>query len=238
MTFSLIGSLVNIITFVLATIGLPGLFALMAVESFGIPPIPSEVILPFAGFLVAEGTFPLGWTLVAAFSGGLLGAFIAYAVGRWWRHRLAGIGVGQLRLRPQDLARMDTWFARRGEATVALARVVPGVRSYISYPAGTARMDPSRFGVYTLLGSAPWTLALLYAGIVLGSRWTVVDQYFQTIDIVVVVALGLGVTYLVLLATGVLAYGWPLRRGPRYSGTGSRAPAEVSPNRPGPPTGP
>ena len=219
MTFSLIGSLVDVITAVLAAIGLTGLFFLMTVESFGIPPLPSEVILPFAGFLVAEGTFPLGATIVVALAGGLAGSFTAYAVGRWWRHRLVDLGLGHLRIRENDLARMEEWFARHGEPTVAIARVIPGVRSYISYPAGTARMNAGRFGVYTLLGSIPWTLALLYAGIVLGSHWQVISRYFFPIDIAIVVVVVALVVYVLLVATGDLAPGWPPRRGPRRAPT-------------------
>ncbi|MGA8304016.1 MAG: DedA family protein [Thermoplasmata archaeon] len=215
MTFSLIGTLVEWITLTLATVGLPGLLALMAVESFGIPPIPSELILPFAGFLVADGTFPLGGTIAAALVGGLLGSFAAYAVGRWWRSRLVGLGVGYLRIRSGQLEQMDAWFARHGETTVAVSRIVPGVRSYISYPAGTARMAPFRFGVYTLVGSTPWTLALLYAGILLGSNWREVSRYFLPIDIALIVVIVVTAVYLVLLATGTLAPGWPPRHGPR-----------------------
>jgi membrane protein DedA with SNARE-associated domain len=215
MTFSIFGSLVGSITLFLTVVGLPGLVALMAVESFGIPPIPSEIILPFAGFLVAEGTLPLDGTIIAALAGGLLGAFAAYALGRWWRSRLAGFGVGYLRIREDDLQRMERWFAQQGQVTVALARVVPGVRSYISYPAGTARMNPVRFGVYSLVGSIPWTLTLLYAGIVLGANWKSIERYFFPIDVAIVVGLLALGTYLVLLAVGELAPGWPPRRGPR-----------------------
>jgi len=212
MTFSLFGSFVTLITTLLTVVGLPGLLALMAVESFGLPPIPSEVILPFAGFLVADGTLSLGGTIAFAVAGGLLGAFAAYAVGRWWRSRLAGLGVGQLRIEERDLERMDAWFARRGEITVAAARVIPGVRSYISYPAGTAKMSPVRFGLYTLVGSLPWTLALLYAGIALGSHWDVVTHYFFPIDVAIVVLVILGAAYLALVANGTLERGWPPRR--------------------------
>jgi membrane protein DedA with SNARE-associated domain len=227
-TFSLIGTLVEWITLILATVGLPGLLALMAVESFGIPPIPSELILPFAGFLVADGTFPLGGTIAAALAGGLLGSFAAYAVGRWWRSRLVGFGVGYLRIRSGDLERMDAWFARHGETTVAVSRVVPGVRSYISYPAGTSRMAPLRFGVYTLLGATPWTLALLYAGILLGSNWREVSHYFLPIDIALVVGIVVVAVYLVLLGTGTLAPGWPPRRGPRGTRTAGGPPSGES----------
>lgn len=225
MTFSLIGTLVNVVTLIYSTIGLPGLFALMVVESFGVPPLPSEVILPFAGFLVADGTFPLDGTIVAAIAGGLLGSYLAYAVGRWWRARITGIGVGQLRIRAAHLERMDAWFARRGEVTVALARVVPVVRSYISYPAGTARMEPARFGFYTLVGSIPWTLALLYAGIALRSNWLVVSRYFEPLDIAFAAIIVAAVAYVVLLAVGYLAPGWPPRRAPRpVPGTGAPPP--------------
>ena len=225
MSFSITGSIVALITQVLAIVGLPGLLALMAVESFGIPPIPSEVILPFAGFLVAEGTFPLDGTLAVAVVGGMAGSYVAYAVGRWWRSRLVGLGVGQLRIGPDDLARMDAWFARRGELTVAIARVVPGVRSYISYPAGTARMSPVRFGVYTLAGSLPWTLAMLYAGIVLGAHWEVITHYFFPIDVALVAAILATAVYLALVASGRVSRGWPPRRLARGGTTGAPPPA-------------
>ena len=232
MTFSLFGSLVGAITFVLTVVGLPGLFALMAVESFGIPPIPSEVIIPFAGFLVADGTFSLGPTVLVAVAGGLAGAFGAYAVGRWWRSRLAGFGVGQLRISAHDLERMDAWFARHGEVTVALARLVPGIRSYVSYPAGTARMSPLRFGLYSLLGSLPWTLALLYAGILLGANWHAVTRYFFPIDVALIVLLAVGVGYLLLVAHGDVAPGWPPRRKPCPGAASSSD--EDAPSRPPP----
>lgn len=212
MSFTLIGSVADVITTVMTTIGIPGLLALMAVESFGIPPIPSEVILPFAGFLIADGTFNLGWALTAALAGSLLGSFAAYAVGRWWRDRMLGLGIGQLRLKPHHLDRVDRFFARRGEITVGLSRLVPVIRSYISYPAGTARMEPVRFGVYTLLGSIPFTLALVYAGMVLGSNWKAVGSYFRYFDIPLAVLVGCAVVYLILQVFGVFEPGWPPRR--------------------------
>ena len=215
MTFSLLGIVVEAITVVMVAIGLPGLFGLMTVESFGIPPIPSEVILPFAGFLVAEGAFPLGWTIAVAIGGGLVGAFLGYAVGRWWRSRLIGFGVGQFRVRAEDLDRFERWFARRGEATVALGRTLPVVRGYISYPAGAARMSPGRFGVYTLVGSVPWTVGLVYLGMVLGANWTALWAYTVPIDIAFAVALVLAGVYAGLVALGYLRLGWPPRRGPR-----------------------
>ncbi len=215
MSFSLIGTVVDLITLVMTTIGLPGLFALMAVESFGVPPIPSEVILPFAGFLIVEGTYPLSGAVVVALLGGLLGSYAGYAVGRWGRHRITGLGIGRLRLEPRHLERMDRFFARRGEVTVGVARLLPVVRSYISYPAGTAEMPAARFGVYTLLGSVPFTVGLIYAGMVLRSDWTVVSSYFSLLDYPLIAIVAVVVLFLALQVVGVLAPGWPPRRAVR-----------------------
>jgi membrane protein DedA with SNARE-associated domain len=225
-TFSLIGSTVSVITLIMGTLGLPGLFALMTVESFGIPPIPSEVILPFAGFLVAEGTYSFGAALGVSIVGGLVGAFIAYAVGRWWRSRLVGLGVGRLRLRERDLGRVDGWFAHHGEATVTLARFVPLFRSYISYPAGTARMDPTRFGLYTFLGVLPWNLGLLYAGFVLGSHWSTIVNDLQPFDYAIYALVVAGIVYLVLIAVGAVEQGWPPRRVHRQAAAPMSDPAD------------
>jgi len=188
------------------------LFALMTVESFGLPPIPSEVILPFTGFLVAEGTFSFGPALAVALAGGLLGSYAAYAVGRWWRHRITGLGIGRLRLEQRHLDRVDRFFGRHGEVTVGVSRLVPVIRSYISYPAGTAKMEPVRFGAYTLLGSVPFALALIYAGMVLRSDWTVVSSYFSLLDYPLLALVVIVVVYLALQIVGVLAPGWPPRR--------------------------
>ncbi len=212
MSFSLVGSVIDLIVTILSVVGLAGLFGLMVVESFGIPPLPSEVILPFAGFLIASGTFPLLPTIVLALAGALVGSCIAYAIGRWWRHRITGLGVGSLRLEPRHLERMDRYFAERGEVTVAVCRMIPVVRAYISYPAGTSRMSPTKFVAFTLAGTTPFVLALLYAGIVLRADWTVITSYFQYLDYAVFALIGIVVAYVVLQIVGVLAPGWPPRR--------------------------
>ncbi len=231
MTFSVVESLVNLVVWVLTTVGLPGLLALMVASSFGFPPVPSEAILPFTGFLIADGTFSLGWALAATFAGILIGSYAAYAVGRWWRDRITRIGVGRLRLEPRHLERVDRFFARHGESAVAIFRNVPVLLSYISYPAGTARMSPTRFGVYTLVGSLPYTLAFIYAGFVLRSNWVTVSSYFAYLDIPFFALLAFVVVYLVLQVAGVLAPGWPPRRAHRAGPTAS-AVQETSPPSP------
>jgi membrane protein DedA with SNARE-associated domain len=215
MTFSVLGEVAALVVYVLGTVGLPGLFALMVVESFGVPPLPSEVILPFAGYLVAEGAFSYTSALLVAVLGGVLGAFAAYAVGRWWRHRLERIGIGALRLHPRHLAMMDRFFARRGELTVGVARLIPVVRSYISYPAGTAQMSPFRFGLYTAVGLVPFAAGFLYAGVVLRSHWSVVETVFVGFNYVLLAAVVVGGVYLYLLLTDRVTPGWPPRRTPR-----------------------
>jgi membrane protein DedA with SNARE-associated domain len=224
-----VGSVTDLIVTILATVGLPGLLALMAVESFGIPPIPSEVILPFTGFLIADGTFSLYGAVGVALLGGLLGSFAGYAVGRWWRDRITGIGIGRLRLEERHLERVDRYFARHGESTVGLARLVPVIRSYISYPAGTAKMEPVRFGVYTLVGATPFTLALIYAGMVLRSNWKVVSSYFTLLDYPLIALVVLVVVFLALQVTGVLAPGWPPRRVRRETPAPSQESGSVPP---------
>jgi membrane protein DedA with SNARE-associated domain len=193
----IVETVLNVIIAVLNAGGLPALLALMAVESFGIPPLPSEVILPFAGFLVAEGSYPFAGAFAAALAGGVIGAYAAYAVGRWGRHLLVS-GPRFLRLQPRHLAAMDEWFRRRGEGTVLVSRLLPVVRSYISYPAGTAEMEPVRFGAYTAVGAAPFTVALLYAGMVLGDHWSVVVPYLQYADYAAVVLIVIGLAYLAI----------------------------------------
>jgi membrane protein DedA with SNARE-associated domain len=230
-TFSLIGSVVEIITTVMTAIGLPGLLALMVISMIGIAPIPAEVILPFAGFLVADGTFSFAWAVTAALAGTMVGAYVAYAVGLWWRDRITGIGIGRLRLEPRYLERMDQFFARRGEIAVAVLRLVPVIRTYISYPAGTARMPPFRFGVYTLAGAIPYTVGLIYAGMLLGSNWVLLSSYLQLLDVPVLVFVLAVVVYLVLQIVGVLEPGWPPRRArPRAS----TAPPSGEPSSPPP----
>lgn len=207
----IVETVVSVILWVLVHIGLPGLLLLMIVESFGIPPMPSEVILPFAGFLVASGTFPLLPTIAAALLGGLIGSYLSYGVGRYARHLLSA-GPKAIRLDPRHLDAVDGWFSRHGEGTVIGARLVPVIRSYISYPAGTARMEPVRFGVYTLVGSTPFTLALLYLGIVLGAHWSEILPWFHLLDYVVAALVVGAVVYVALLWQGWVAPGWPPRR--------------------------
>ncbi len=232
MSFSLVGTVADGTIALLRAVGLPGLLALMAVESFGVPPLPSEVILPFAGYLVAEGLFSFYAALAVAVAGGLLGAFAAYAVGRWWRQHIEQLGIGPLRLHPRHLAAMDRFFARHGEAAVAVARLIPVVRSYVSYPAGTARMRPTRFGAYTALGLTPFAAAFLYAGVVLRDHWDALESLFHWFDYAALAAVAAAAVYVYLVLTDRVAPGWPPRRIPARAAPADSPAAESSSPRP------
>lgn len=207
----IVETVVNVIQTVMMDGGLPALIALMAVESFGIPPLPSEVILPFAGFLVATGAYSFPAAVLAALLGGVVGSYAAYAIGRWGRGWLTSARLGPLRLDPKYLDTMDRWFKRRGESTVLISRLLPVVRSYISYPAGTARMEPVRFGLFTATGATPFTVALVYAGFLLREHWTAIVPILQDADYVAVVAIVVLLVYLGLRWKGVVTSGFPPR---------------------------
>lgn len=194
----IIQEVVSGITWVLRLGGYPGLFGLMTVESFGIPPVPSEVILPFTGFLVAMGLMTYGGALLTAEAGALLGAFLAYAVGRWGRDWITTRAPARLRIDPRHLARVDAWFAHYGEAMVAVARMIPVVNAYVSYPAGTAEMSPVKFGAFTVVGGIPFIAGLLYAGVLLRKRWNVLVPYFNYADYAIVVAIAVFLVWLFL----------------------------------------
>jgi len=233
-TFPLIEDVIGAATYVMTGIGLPGLFFLMALSVFGLSPIPAEFILPLAGFLVAGGTFTFGWAVGVSLAATMVGAYAGYAVGLWWRDRITGIGIGRLRIEASHLAWMDRFFSKYGELTVALARNVPVVRSYISYPAGTAKMEPIRYGVYTLVGATPYTVGLIWAGILLKSDWVVLASYLQLFDLPLLAVIGAVVVYLALQVVGVLAPGWPPRRARPRPATG---PSPESPSDATPPSG-
>jgi len=181
--------------------GLPGVFALMAVGSACIP-IPSEVVMLFAGFAVADKAgsgahhqLTLIGVVLAGLLGSMVGSWAAYAVGRGGRLELLERHGGKLHMGPAQIARADRWFQRYGEATVLFGRLVPVIRAFVSLPAGVARMPLLRFTLFSLIGTLPWVLGLALAGHALGGDWTSVRKAFQYVDYVVVVLILAGVAY-------------------------------------------
>ena len=167
----------------------PGVVVMMALESAGIP-IPSEAIMPLAGWmLVKEKGLGLAFLLVAAFwgaIGNLLGSLLGYWIGdKGGRRFLLAYGRYFL-LSPRDLDLAENFFRRHGTKAVFLSRLLPVVRTFISFPAGMARMDLVRFSLYTVLGAFPWSLALAYGGYVLGENWTLIRDYMRPFDIPII----------------------------------------------------
>ncbi|HUI40400.1 MAG TPA: DedA family protein [Terriglobia bacterium] len=166
---------------VISSSGYAGIVLLMAIESACIP-LPSEVIMPFSGYLVLLGRFKLVWVAVAGALGCNLGSAVAYYVGAKGGRPLAEKYGRYVLVSRRDLDRADRWFTHYGNSTVFFARLLPVIRTFIALPAGVARMSFLRFNLYTFAGSLPWCWALAYAGMRLGARWEVLRDYFRRFD--------------------------------------------------------
>lgn len=176
-----------IIALISAT-GYAGVIFLMAIESAGVP-APSEVIMPFSGFLVVQGKFNLLLVALAGTIGNLLGSLVAYAIGFYGGRPLIEKYGKYILLRHHELDLADRFFERHGKLTVFFGRLLPVVRTYISFPAGIAKMDLKQFSLYTVLGAFPWSLGLAYVGVRLGEHWETIKQYTRGLDIIVVIAI-------------------------------------------------
>lgn len=166
---------------VLGALGSIGLFFLMVAENL-FPPIPSEAILPLAGFLVGRGELGGVQAILAATAGSVLGAFILYALGRWGG-RAVVLRYGRvLRVTENDLDRAEGWFERYGDAVVLFGRMVPLGRSVVSIPAGMLKMPVWRFTLLTTIGSALWNMLLVGAGWFLGANWERVSAIVGSIS--------------------------------------------------------
>ena len=167
---SLTDPIVNLAVDVVEALGLPGIFVLMLLESACIP-VPSEATMLFAGFNVSRGEYSLFAAVAAGSLANLVGSWLAYAVGWYGRVDLLEKHGKKLHVKPSHLAWADRWFERHGDATVFFTRMLPIVRTFISLPAGVAKMPFWRFSVLTLLGCIPWVLMLTFIGQQVGVRW-------------------------------------------------------------------
>jgi membrane protein DedA with SNARE-associated domain len=172
------------VIYVISTGGYAGIVLLMAIESACIP-LPSEVIMPFSGYLVFTGRFELVWVATAGAIGCNLGSLAAYEVGAYGGRRLVERYGAWILLSERELAWADRFFARYGNAAVFLARLLPVIRTFIALPAGVARMPRGRFHLYTFLGSWPWCFGLAYLGMKAGEHWDYLGKYFHRFDVVI-----------------------------------------------------
>ncbi len=184
--------------------GLPGIFVLMAIASACIP-IPSEVVMLFAGFAVADPGqsashhhMTLVGVVLAGLLGTMVGSWVAYAVGRGGRLELFERHGGKVHMGPAQIDRADRWFQRYGESVVLFGRLIPLVRAFVSLPAGIARMPLGRFTVFSLIGTLPWVIGLAVAGHALGGDWTSVRKAFEYVDYAIVVVVVMGLAYAIV----------------------------------------
>jgi membrane protein DedA with SNARE-associated domain len=195
-TGEILDPIVRAATDVIDATGLVGVFVLMTLESACIP-VPSEAIMLFAGFNVSEGDLTLFGIVVAGVLGNLVGSLIAYAVGYYGRIELLDRNR-LIHVNRRHLEVADRWFERHGSATVFFTRMLPIIRTFISLPAGVARMPLGRFVVFTVAGSIPWVLMLGIIGREVGDRWEEWKDYLHYGDYVVVAAIVIGIVYLLI----------------------------------------
>jgi membrane protein DedA with SNARE-associated domain len=194
---SITDPIVNVAVDVVDALGLPGVFVLMTLESACIP-VPSEATMLFAGFNVSDGQYPL-WAAVAVGSvANLVGSWIAYAVGYYGRVDILERHGRKLHIKPSHLATADRWFERHGDLTVLVTRMLPIIRTFISLPAGVARMPFWRFSVLTLIGCIPWVFMLTFIGKQAGDNWERWKDSLHYVDYAVVALIVVGVVYVFL----------------------------------------
>ncbi|PYY03310.1 MAG: alkaline phosphatase [Acidobacteria bacterium] len=184
MVEKLIASLGLFVISVISAMGYVGVMLLMAIESACIP-LPSEVIMPFSGYLVYAGQFNLWLVALAGAIGCNLGSEIAYEIGYYGGRPLVERYGSYILITQNELDWADRFFARLGDLTVLLSRMLPVVRTFIALPAGIARMPRLRFHVYTFVGSFPWCLSLAYLGMKAGENWKYLGKYFHEFDKVI-----------------------------------------------------
>jgi membrane protein DedA with SNARE-associated domain len=198
---SITDSLATFATNVVGDLGLPGIFLLMLLESACIP-IPSEATMLFAGFNVHNGEYSLFAITVAGVLGNLVGSWIAYAVGYYGRIELLEQHGSKLHIKKSQLDWADRWFERYGDATVFFTRMLPIIRTFISLPAGVARMPFWRFTVLTLAGCVPWVFLLGFIGKQAGDNWDQWKDNLHYVDYAVAATILLGIAYLLIRRRG------------------------------------
>jgi len=203
MVINLLGIISSFIIAVISKLGYYGVVLLMAIESANIP-LPSEIIMPFSGFLVFKGQLNLWWVGLAGAFGCLFGSMLSYWLGAYGGRPLIERYGKYILISHHDLDRADRFFKKYGDATVFLSRLLPVIRTYISFPAGIAKMNFPKFCAYTFLGSFPWTLGLDYLGVRLGERWESLKTYFHKFDTLIGVII-------------ILAIVWYIRRHIRFA---------------------
>jgi membrane protein DedA with SNARE-associated domain len=196
MIAKIIAILAHFIIETISASGYLGIVILMGIESACIP-LPSEIIMPFSGYLVFRGDFELIRVGLAGAFGCLVGSVPAYYLGLYGGRPLVERYGKYVLISHRDLDLADRWFERYGDWAIFFSRLLPVVRTFISFPAGVARMNFHRFVIYTFLGSFPWCLGLAYIGMKMGENWDTLRGYFHQFDVIIGGAIALGIAYYV-----------------------------------------
>ncbi|HKK05270.1 MAG TPA: DedA family protein [Gammaproteobacteria bacterium] len=196
MVEKIISLLAGFIISTISDMGYGGVVLLMAIESACIP-LPSEIIMPFSGYLVFTGTMNLWVVATAGAVGCVLGSLVAYAVGAWGGRPLVEKYGKYILISHHDLDLADRWFRRHGDITIFIGRLLPVVRTFIAFPAGVARMPIWRFVVYTFVGSFIWCWALAWIGMKLGQNWHSLGIYFHRFDAIIGALIVAGIVWYV-----------------------------------------
>lgn len=178
----------------ISALGYTGIVVTMAIESACIP-LPSEIIMPFSGYLVTTGEFTMLGVTLAGAVGNVIGSIVAYYAGIWGGRPFVEKYGPYVLVSRKDLDMADRWFARYGEAAVFFSRMLPVIRTFISLPAGVAKMNFPRFVIFTFLGALPWCYLLAYVGVKMGQEWEHLRDYFHQFDIVIGLLLALALGY-------------------------------------------
>ncbi len=181
----IVEKLVEYITLGMSAGGYFGLFVLMALESM-IAPVPSEVVMPFAGYLALQGRFDFWIALLVSSLGSIFGSLLSYYIGVYGGRPFVLKYGKYLLLEKEHLEWTENWFKKQGQKTIFISRFIPVVRHLISIPAGIAKMAMHKFIIYTFLGATIWNLVLLYAGFRLGQHWDKIHQYSKELDMIFV----------------------------------------------------
>jgi len=176
--------IIQYITHLLDIGGYLWLFILMVMESMVLP-VPSEAVMPFAGFLISQGTFSFAGVILFSTLGGLLGSIISYYIGFLGGSPFVKKYGRYVLLREEDLAKTEKFFQKHGEKTIFICRFIPVVRHLISVPAGAAKMNFGKFALYTVLGTGLWHTFLSWVGFTLKENWTILEQYSKYLDYIV-----------------------------------------------------
>lgn len=167
--------------------GYLGVFFLMLLESALIP-IPSEIIMPFSGYLVYLKSFGFFEVIIAGTLGNLAGSLLSYWIGLKGGRKIIEKYEKVFFFSKKDIDFAERWFRERGEITIFLSRLLPAIRTFVSLPAGVGKMDIKKFVVYTLIGSFVWSVFLCWVGIFLGSSWDSILGFFRQFDIVIIIS--------------------------------------------------